>query len=236
MEFKYCEGCDSNKNTKEFGTRIRKNGNIYIFKKCKECERIRKKQPEYKKKISSNRKKKYNEDNEYRKTIIEKSCKYYKENTTKIKKYQKDYHKRKTVIERRHQRRYNRRQNDEEYRIMCNLSSRICKLLKSNKDTRSLKLIGCSPIFFKKWLEWQFNSNMSWDNYGKYWHIDHVIPCNSFELMKKNEQYKCFHWSNCQPLEKTKNIIKSDKIIPKQLLLQEIKVYYYNKSYLQHTL
>ena len=30
----------------------------------------------------------------------------------------------------------------------------------------------------------------------KDYHIDHFIPCKSFDLAKKEEQLKCFHWTN----------------------------------------
>jgi fatty-acid desaturase len=48
---------------------------------------------------------------------------------------------------------------------------------------------------------------MSWDNI----HIDHIKPCASFDLTDPNEQRKCFHWSNMQPLLAKDNRMKSDK-------------------------
>ena len=81
-------------------------------------------------------------------------------------------------------------------------------ILKSNKNIRTIELIGCTSVFFKEWLEYQFDSKMSWDNYGSYWHIDHVTPCNSFNIELHEEQKICFHWTNCQPLEKNKKYSK----------------------------
>ncbi len=67
---------------------------------------------------------------------------------------------------------------------------------------------------------------MNWENYGKFgWHIDHIIPCDSFDLTKEEEQRRCFHYSNLQPLwattkiaikygsNTTGNINKSNKLI-----------------------
>jgi len=77
-----------------------------------------------------------------------------------------------------------------------------------------MKLVGCTIEFIKGYLEAQFEPNMSWDNYGE-WHIDHILPCASFDLTLPEEQQKCFHYTNLQPLWATTEIaIKygSDKI------------------------
>jgi hypothetical protein len=44
------------------------------------------------------------------------------------------------------------------------------------------------------------------------WHIDHIKPCSSFDLTKEEEQRKCFHYTNLQPLWATDNRKKADKI------------------------
>ena len=48
---------------------------------------------------------------------------------------------------------------------------------------------------------------MTWEN-RSLWHIDHIKPCISFDLTKEEEQKKCFHWSNLQPLWAKENIAK----------------------------
>lgn len=70
---------------------------------------------------------------------------------------------------------------------------------------------------------------MNWDNYGSYWEVDHVIPCNSFDIEDNNQQLECFNWKNCRPLEKSLNNKKNDKIIPFVILKQELKVYSFIK-------
>ena len=55
---------------------------------------------------------------------------------------------------------------------------------------------------------------MSWENYGIHgWHIDHIIPCDFFNLQDPVEQYMCFRWQNLQPLWAKDNLKKSNKII-----------------------
>ena len=68
---------------------------------------------------------------------------------------------------------------------------------------------------------------MHWDNYGTYWHMDHVTPCDSFDATNEDQLKKCFNWKNLRPLKGSENISKSAKIIIKDILNQEIKVHYY---------
>ena len=66
----------------------------------------------------------------------------------------------------------------------------------------------------KQHLESQFKDGMSWNNHGvKGWHIDHIKPCASFDLTDPEEQKKCFHFSNLQPLWWIDNLKKKDKIL-----------------------
>lgn len=49
---------------------------------------------------------------------------------------------------------------------------------------------------------------MSWNNYGE-WHIDHIIPCFTFDLSKHEDQLKCFHYLNQRPLWAIDNLKRS---------------------------
>jgi hypothetical protein len=104
--------------------------------------------------------------------------------------------------------------NDPVFRITSNLRSRLIISIKDNKKSdHSLNLIGCTPNELKRHIEKQFTIGMNWDNYGYYgWQIDHIIPCSSFDLSKPEEQKKCFHYTNLQPLWAEQNLSKSDKI------------------------
>ena len=87
-----------------------------------------------------------------------------------------------------------------------------------NKSDFTLNLLGCSVEQLKSHLESQFKPGMNWDNHGKYgWHIDHIIPCAAFDLSKPEEQRKCLHYSNLQPLWAEENRAKSDKIISEDI-------------------
>ena len=78
-----------------------------------------------------------------------------------------------------------------------NLSSRIRYALKGGKKgKRTLQLTGCDVLFLRKYIESLWKQGMSWENYGMWkrggkmtWHIDHIIPCDAFDLNKIENFY-----------------------------------------------
>ena len=81
------------------------------------------------------------------------------------------------------------------------------------KTQHTEELLGCTIEHCKKYLESLFKEGMSWDNYGyRGWHIDHIVPCSAFDLTKVEEQKKCFHYTNLQPLWAKDNLSKGDKL------------------------
>lgn len=106
--------------------------------------------------------------------------------------------------------------SDENYRIVHNLRGRIRAAIKGDVKTgSSIDLLGCPIDTLKRHLESQFTEGMTWDNYGFYgWHIDHIKPCASFDLTLDEEQKKCFHYSNLQPLWAKDNLQKGDRQEP----------------------
>ena len=80
-----------------------------------------------------------------------------------------------------------------------------------SKNNRTPELVGCSVIEIKKYLEEKFTEGMTWENYGE-WHIDHIRPCSSFNLEDPEEQKRCFHWTNLQPLWAKDNLSKGARL------------------------
>ena len=74
------------------------------------------------------------------------------------------------------------------------------------------KILGCNWEIFLKWLEFNMKPEMNWENYGSYWHIDHVYPCSLFDFSIEENRSKCFNWTNLTPLEGIENIKKSNKL------------------------
>jgi hypothetical protein len=111
----------------------------------------------------------------------------------------------------------NRLKKDPNFKILTMLRKRICNVLKSKKNKKcfkSVELLGCSIEHCKKHLESKFKEGMKWENHGKKgWHIDHIIPCVSFDLTDPEQQKKCFHYTNLQPLWWQENLAKGSKIL-----------------------
>ena len=93
------------------------------------------------------------------------------------------------------------------------LRGRLWQALKGkNKSKRTMELLGVPHMdFLKTWLECKFKEGMTWEN-RRLWHIDHILPCSSFDLTKAEEQAKCFHYTNLQPLWASENLSKGNRI------------------------
>ena len=109
------------------------------------------------------------------------------------------------------------RKTNLNYKIKDVLRARVQSAIKKNsKFEKTLQMLGCSISYLKEYLKSQFQEGMSWDNHGfgrDKWNIDHIMPCVSFDLSKLEEQRKCFHYSNMQPLWQPDNFKKGAKIV-----------------------
>ena len=90
------------------------------------------------------------------------------------------------------------------------------RLRKAVKQGSAIKNLGCSVSELKLHLERLFVDGMSWENYGK-WHIDHIKPLSSFNLLDPQELIQACHYTNLQPLWGIENSRKHAKLdyIPK---------------------
>jgi len=94
-------------------------------------------------------------------------------------------------------------QTDSNFKLAHILRSRILGALKKRhkKAAKTVELLGCTVEEARMYIEKQFKDGMSWTNHGtKGWHIDHIIPCNTFNLKIPEQQRKCFHYTNLRPL------------------------------------
>jgi hypothetical protein len=124
---------------------------------------------------------------------------YQKKNKNKIYKRSTEYHKI----------RYN---NDPLFKLRRLLRDRIYKVISNKKVTSKTKeLLGCSFEYVKQYLQNKFIFNMTWENHGEIWEIDHIKPVSLFDLTDEKQQKECFHYTNLQPLFKNDNRKKSNK-------------------------
>lgn len=189
---------------------------------CKVCYKERygeKEKQNAQKNYQKNKEKRDKANIEWRKNNKEQSRRiyqtYYKKNKKKILEKQKEIRKSNPQYYADYAR--NREKKDLNFKIVRRLRNRVYSLMRGNNSQVTLKLLGCSIDVFKTHLETQFESWMNWSNYGQYdknkrtWQIDHIKPCTLFDLTKKEEQEKCFHYTNLQPLESQENLSKGGR-------------------------
>lgn len=88
-------------------------------------------------------------------------------------------------------------------------------LRKGSKAGRStFSLLGYSSQDLMDHLERLFQPGMTWDNYGEVWEIDHKIPRSAFnyEAPEDIDFSRCWSLGNLQPLWKSENRSKRDKL------------------------
>jgi len=220
LKTKICNKCKKEKPVSEFYYRNKKK-EWYQFA-CKDCLKIL--QRGYMKKWYDNmpddKKEKYlegcREKNRWENLSLERkkrkhdaNLEWRKNNPEKIKLYAK-----RGIIKYKKQRAEYRRityRNNINVKIRVCLSIRLLRALNGKqKKSTTKELLGCSCEYFKKYIEKQFREGMTWNNHGK-WHLDHIIPCSFFDLSQLDQQKKCFHYSNFQPLWASDNISKGNR-------------------------
>jgi hypothetical protein len=122
--------------------------------------------------------------------------------------------KRKSDPNKRTRKRAYRKPNTPRARAIRNLRWRLRDLVKRGKAVSCLPntLTGCTAAFLVTYLAVRFLEGMDWSNYGTAWVIDHVKPCAKYDLTKRREVEKCFHFTNLQPLWKKVNHEKLDRV------------------------
>lgn len=224
IEYKHCYKC----NEWLLLSNYAKNKNVWdgLDRNCKSCtreyriknkEQLRERKKIYRENHKQERKE-WLENNKEQQKEYNKAYhkKYRNEHSEELREYfRKRYQEKKSEI---HEKIKQRMRNDPKLKLARNLRSRINKALTYNiKSKRTMELLGCTIDEFKLYLENQFKDGMTWENYGLYgWHVDHIKPCSLFDLSIPDEQLKCFHYTNMQPLWAKDNIRKSNNYISDQ--------------------
>jgi len=202
--FKHCFKCDNNLPFDSFyKNKARKDGLQTYCKNCMAKVNAQSFQDHKPDRIKKNL--------EYQKTD---KSKEYKRNWANNK-YQNDEEHRKKCIENVVKRERELLKNNEEFRLVKTLRSRLYKAIsqiKAEKSDTTMNLTGCTIKELKNYLEEKFTEGMTWDNHGD-WHIDHIKPICAFDLSSEEEQKRCFHFTNLQPLWAEDNLSKGGKYL-----------------------
>ena len=133
----------------------------------------------------------------------------------------------------------NRMKSDLNFKLARYMRSRLYKAYKAQsvrKTNKTFDLLGCSHSFFKNWIIHQLYGNMTVENYGSVWQIDHCLPITSFNLLDEHDIKKCFNWVNLRPMYSNENNSKNIRIDYHLYLLQEVKAYQFIKLNVQEGL
>ena len=202
----YCKICRNSKSqqNKEKRKDYRKEWYLKNSEKVKSIENLRYHQN--KDEINQKRKNLYNSDESIRIKVREQQKKYYENNKELFSENAKLWVKlnrvKRNEISKKHY-------NEYKTLMICRrLIKRTLKYLGTEKESRTIELLGYSPSQLKETIESKFLDGMSWDNYGK-WHLDHIKPLHLSE--NEEDLLKLNHYTNLQPLWAEDNLKKNRK-------------------------
>lgn len=192
---------------------------------CKECKKYYQQNSNRNKEYRKEYSKKYYQQNYKARRDYDK--KYKDRNKEYHLNYAKEYRIKNIEIIKEKEKIYNNLNKDKinkksRDKYLKDLNFKLVKILRARinysvnkiyKNNSSLKYLGCSLEEYKQHLEKQFDENMTWENYGIYWEVDHIYPISKFDLTIEDNIFKAFHFSNTQPLTISENRSKKDKII-----------------------
>ena len=166
-----------------------------------------------------------------RKPEVKEKIKEYNQRP-EVKKYKKEYKQRPDVKERNNMKQMNDYHNNIIKRFRQTLSSSLNHKLNfflkgcEFKEKNTMEYLGCSMDEFIKYIESQFEEEMTWENYGRIenvrcWHLDHKVP--AFYKENKDDEItmdiiiKRSHYSNFQPMWEDENMSKGNKYVGKYM-------------------
>jgi len=228
MDQRICKKCNTAKSYADFYWNSR--DKIYESQ-CKDC-----KSTKYKQRYASDpqlflkRNKRWAENNpEKRNAQIKRWSDSHPEAVAKsIKKYRDNHPQRQLEATYRWQRNHpkkfkevtkrlnTKRYNSPRGKLSSHMSSGIRNSLFYGAKSRQHweELVDYTVDQLKEHLERLFTPEMSWENYGKYWEIDHKIPLSAFnfEHPEDIDFRRCWTLKNLQPLEASENVRKHAKV------------------------
>ena len=208
IENKFCPSCKQHKKNIFFYYKKRYDG---LASECKACASLRGKKYYLNNKIKIDTKNKKNYDKNKEQYKIK--SRIWRESNKEIIALQKEqyYIKNKSYINNRNKIYLrNRRRSDLIFKLRCRISCAINISLRKEmvvKNNPTWFKLPYTPQQLKGHLESRFDSNMTWENYGIYWEIDHIYPQSllPYDSLDHPNFLKCWSLNNLRPLEITQN-------------------------------
>ena len=230
MRYKACTECGKERGLWYFHKA--KNGDRYgRSAKCKECVK------EYSRKHYDNNKERWHEYySNNREKILEREAKRYLKNRNEILERQKHKYKnningykdksdeyyeknKKEMFKRNTKYCIKRKKRDPAFKLRHLVSNQILRSLKKERGSKCghscWDFLPYTKEELVKHIENQFDENMSWNNHGSYWELDHIYPQSKipYDSMSHPNFLKCWNLNNLRPLEAKENHKKNNKII-----------------------
>jgi hypothetical protein len=117
------------------------------------------------------------------------------------------------------ERRRQRRLTDPHFLAVNRLRCRLANFVRETGRTKLAKtceLFGCSAAKMARHLAKQLPRGTKLNDR----HIDHIFPMSRYHLATLEDQKRCMHWSNLQPLTRSENLTKKDSLPNKRLARQ----------------
>lgn len=217
---KTCTICNEEKELDQFAkNKLMKDGHINQCKSCRSAY-IKKYQENNKEKLSSRNKAYYKENKETIKERVRTNWNQNAEAINEKRRYRYDNdpeYKKKRLAEcsksnakcRPERRRIAKETKTASYYLeLCRKRMWHVFNGRETKSEKTLELLGCDGDFLKSYLE---STKVEGKDYTNA-HIDHIIPCDSFDMSDVEQRKRCFHYTNLQLLPAHENLKKSNKI------------------------
>lgn len=144
---------------------------------------------------------------------------YRKSNSEQLNVKRREWMNRNRESVRAYHRKYrkDRESYDPSYKLGRLLRRRVSLALHGKvKPASAIKVLGVTTAVAAKHIERMFKTGMTWGNWGRKWHLDHILPLAGFDLTDPIQYATACHYLNLRPEWKAKNIRKGAK---RELLL-----------------
>lgn len=198
---KKCKNCGSLLDENMFKKNNKSKDGLYH--QCKLCDK-KDRETKYKDKIKEYSIKNRDKINVYSKQHYYSNIDYYKNYDEQRKNNPKRKIQQRVSWIKSENKRKQRRLVDKGYRLARNTGASFSRILAGKVKSSEVleEHLNYNMKQLKEHIESQFTPEMSWDNYGTYWELDHIIPQNQFYYESyEDEQFKlCWALNNLRPL------------------------------------